>query len=149
MAEAEAAGPADFAERMMHMLDEAALATGKCALYARHVRMVAARVAETLQMLRAAADADSDARAIYNQGEAQRRTGTGLFVTNLRRAGDLRARLSDDQATDAIWALSPDILWTLLVVQRGWTGATRITRVLSVRGDLARRGARRVLTHPL
>jgi len=94
---------------------------GKCALHAHHTRMVAARIAQTLQMLRAAADADSDARAIYETGEAQRRTGAGLFVANLRRAGELRAGLSDEQAADAIWALSPDILWTLLVVQRDWT----------------------------
>jgi TetR/AcrR family transcriptional regulator, regulator of autoinduction and epiphytic fitness len=95
--------------------------TGKCALYARHTRLVAARIAQTLQMLRAAADADADARAIYQTGEAQRRTGAGLFIANLRRAGQLRAGLSDQQAADAIWALSPDILWNLLVVQRGWT----------------------------
>jgi TetR/AcrR family transcriptional regulator of autoinduction and epiphytic fitness len=95
--------------------------TGKCALYARHTRMVAARIAQTLQMLRAAADADADARAIYETGEAQRRTGTVLFVANLRRAGQLRAGLSEQQAADAIWALTPDILWNLLVVQRGWT----------------------------
>jgi TetR/AcrR family transcriptional regulator of autoinduction and epiphytic fitness len=94
---------------------------GKCALYARHTRMVAARIARTLQMLRAAADADADARAIYETGEAQRRTGAGLFAANLRRAGELRAGLSEEQAADAIWALSPDILWNLLVVQRGWT----------------------------
>jgi hypothetical protein len=51
----------------------------------------------------------------------RRRTGAGLFVANLRRAGDLRAGLSDERAADAIWALSPDILWTLLVAQRRWT----------------------------
>ena len=95
--------------------------TGKCALYARHARMVAARIAQTRQMLRAAADADADARAIYQTGEAQRRTGDGLFVANLRRAGQLRSGLSDEQAADAIWALSPDILWNQLVIQRGWT----------------------------
>ena len=95
--------------------------TGKCALYARHARMVAARIAQTWQMLRAAADADADARAIYQTGEAQRRTGDGLFVANLRRAGQLRSGLSDEQAADAIWALSPDILWNQLVIQRGWT----------------------------
>lgn len=94
---------------------------GKCALYARHARMVAARIAQTRQMLRAAADADADARAIYQTGEAQRRTGDGLFVANLRRAGQLRSGLSDEQAADAIWALSPDILWNQLVIQRGWT----------------------------
>ena len=93
---------------------------GKCALYARHTRLVAARIAQTLQMLRAAADADADARAIYQTGEAQRRTGARLFVANLRRAGDLRAGLSNGQAADAIWALTPDILWNLLVIQRGW-----------------------------
>jgi TetR/AcrR family transcriptional regulator, regulator of autoinduction and epiphytic fitness len=95
--------------------------TGKCALYARHARMVADRIAQTLQMLRAAADADADARAIYETGEAQRRTGAALFVANLRRVGELRAGLSEEQAADAIWALSPDILWNLLVIQRGWT----------------------------
>ena len=95
--------------------------TGKCALYARHARMVAARIAQTRQMLRAAADADADARAIYQTGEAQRRTGDGLFVANVRRAGQLRSGLSDEQAADAIWALSPDILWNQLVIQRGWT----------------------------
>jgi AcrR family transcriptional regulator len=95
--------------------------TGKCALYARHTRIVAARIAPTLQMLRAAADADPDARAIYQTGEAQRRTGAGLFIANLRRAGQLRAGLSEEQAADAIWALSPDILWNLLVIHRGWT----------------------------
>ena len=50
-----------------------------------------------------------------------RRTGDGLFVANLRRAGQLRSGLSDEQAADAIWALSPDILWNQLVIQRGWT----------------------------
>lgn len=54
-------------------------------------------------------------------GEAQRRTGAALFVANLRQARDLRAGLTDEQSADAIWALSPDIIWNLLVVQRGWT----------------------------
>ena len=82
--------------------------TGKCALYARHTRLVAARITPTLQMLRASADAD--ARAIYQPGETQRRTGGALFIANLRRAGQLRAGLNEQQAADAIWALSPDIL---------------------------------------
>jgi hypothetical protein len=42
--------------------------TSTCALYARHERMVVARLAETLQMLRAAAG--SGARTIHHQGEA-------------------------------------------------------------------------------
>jgi len=65
--------------------------------------------------------ADVSTQFIYQTGEAQRRTGDGLFVANLRRAGQLRSGLSDEQAADAIWALSPDILWNQLVIQRGWT----------------------------
>lgn len=95
--------------------------TGKCALHARHVRLVAPRISPLVQMLRAAADADEDARAIYDTSDQQRRTGAALFVANLRTAGDLRAGLSDERAADAVWALTPDILWTALVTDSGWT----------------------------
>lgn len=94
---------------------------GKCALHARHVRLVAPRVSPLVHMLRSAAAADSDARAIYETGEQQRHTGATLFIRNLRSAGELRAGLSDPQAADALWALTPDVLWTSLVTHRGWT----------------------------
>lgn len=99
---------------------EASIA-GKCALYARHGRLVAGRIAGTLAMLRAAADADADARAIYETGEAQRRTGARLFVGNVVAAGPLRPGLTPEEAADALWALSPDILWTTLVTRAGWS----------------------------
>jgi AcrR family transcriptional regulator len=95
--------------------------TGKCALHARHVRLVAPRISPLVQMLRAAADADADARAIYETSEEQRRTGAALFVANLRTAGDVRTGLTDQQAAEALWALTPDILWTALVSNSGWT----------------------------
>jgi AcrR family transcriptional regulator len=95
--------------------------TGKCALHARHVRLLAPRVSPLVQMVRAASDADSDARAIYETGEAQRHTGATLFVANLRTVGELRTGLTDAHAADAIWALTPDVLWTALVSRRGWS----------------------------
>ena len=95
--------------------------SGKCALHARHVRLLAPRVSPLLQMVRAAADADPDARSIYETGEEQRHTGATLLVANLRTAGDLRAGLTDAQAADAIWALTPDVLWTALVTRRRWS----------------------------
>lgn len=94
---------------------------GKCALHARHIRLLAPRIAPTLQMLRAAADADPDARAILGKSEGQRRTGTGLLVGELRGAGALRADMTDDQIADALWALAPDVVWTALVTRRGWS----------------------------
>lgn len=95
--------------------------TGKCALHARHVRLVSPRISSLLLMLRAAADADADARAIYETGEEQRYTAATLFVANLRTVGELRAGLSDSMAADAVWALTPHALWTSLVTVRGWT----------------------------
>ena len=96
--------------------------TGKCALHARHVRLVAPRVSPLVQMMRAAADADPDARAIFETGEQNRHVGASLFVRNLRTAGVLRTGLTEAQAADAIWALSPHVLWTALVTARGWSG---------------------------
>lgn len=94
---------------------------GKCALHARHVRLLAPRVSPLVQMVRAAADADPDARAIFDEGERQRHVGATLFVANLRTAGDLRSGLSDAEAADAIWSLTPDVLWTSLVTRRAWS----------------------------
>lgn len=95
--------------------------TGKCALHARHVRLLAPRVSPLVAMVRAAAGADPDAREIYETREQQRHVGAALFVGNLRRAGKLRSGLTDSQAADAIWALTPDVMWTALVSERGWT----------------------------
>jgi AcrR family transcriptional regulator len=94
---------------------------GKIALFARHVRVVQERAGPTLAMLRAAADADVDARSIFDKVEAQRRAGMGMFVAELRGAGPLRDGLTDEQAADAIWGLVPDVLWSMLVGRRGWT----------------------------
>ncbi len=96
--------------------------TGKCALHARHVRLIASRIAPLVSMVRAAAGADPDARAIYESREQQRHVGATLLVGDLRTAGDLRAGLTDSQAADAIWALTPDVVWTALVTHRGWSG---------------------------
>ncbi len=96
-------------------------AAGKCARFARHQRFVAARLAPTLQMLRSAADADRDARAVLDKVEKQRRFGMGLFVADLRGVGEMREGLTDDAAADAVWALAPDVFWTALVTRCGWS----------------------------
>jgi hypothetical protein len=93
----------------------------KCARFARHHRLVSARLAPTMHMLRSAADADVDARGVLEINEDRRRLGMGRFVADLRRVGTLREGLTDDAAADAVWALAPDVLWTALVTRRGWS----------------------------
>ena len=95
--------------------------TRKCARFARHHRLVSARLAPTMQMLRSAADADPDARGVLETKEGQRRLGMGMFIADLRRVGTLRAGLTDAAAADAVWALAPDVMWAALVTRRGWS----------------------------
>ena len=114
--------PIPMAERpSIRAIQQERTITGKCAFHARHVRQLAPRVSPMVQMLRAAADADADARVIYETGERNRHLGATLFVANLRTAGDLRTGLTETQAADAIWALTPDVLWTAVVTERRWT----------------------------
>jgi AcrR family transcriptional regulator len=94
---------------------------GKVALYARHLRVLQERAAPTMSMLRAAADADLDARTVLEKIEGQRRAGMGMFVADLLRVGQLRENLDEEQAADAVWALVPDVLWSMLVGKSGWS----------------------------
>jgi AcrR family transcriptional regulator len=114
--------PIPLAERpSVQAIQQERTTAGKCALHARHIRLLAPRVCPLVRMLRSAADADPDARAIYEAGEQGRRTSLTQFVADLRTAGGLRAGLTDEQAVDAIWSLTPDVLWTALVTRCGWS----------------------------
>lgn len=116
----DAAVPMSARPSRTAVLDEPT-AAGKCALFARHTRLVTERVVGTVQMLRAAAQVDPDARSLYETGESHRRTDCEAFVTDVATAGQLRAGMATAQAADAVWALAPDVLWTLLVIRSGWT----------------------------
>jgi TetR/AcrR family transcriptional regulator, regulator of autoinduction and epiphytic fitness len=116
------AEPIPMAQRpsILAVRNESTLA-GKCARQSRHVRLVTPRAAAMFLMMRAAGDADPDAREIYATSESQRRQGAKIFVADLLTVGTLRAQVTPEHAADAIWGLNPAILWMTLVAERGWT----------------------------
>jgi len=50
-------------------------------------------------------------------------SGASAFVRHLASVGGLAAGVSEQQAADLCWALMDGHLYTLLVIQRGWTPA--------------------------
>lgn len=71
----------------------------------------------------AAADVDSEARALLDTIRQETLSGATAFVTHLAGVGGLRADLPLERAADACWALMNSLLQQLLIADRGWSVA--------------------------
>ena len=72
-------------------------------------------------VIRDAATADPDARAVWAELQAERLAGMTIFATALRDRGHLRSDLTIDHARDTLWTYNSAELYQLLVIERGWT----------------------------
>jgi len=93
------------------------------ALYAELVTDIGGRLAPIGEAVRSAAAADPDARRLWNEHQAQRRTGAGHVIDDVLRKGRLRKSLSREAAADIVWVLNDPGLYHQLVLQRGWPPA--------------------------
>ncbi|MDQ4095966.1 MAG: hypothetical protein M3174_07170 [Actinomycetota bacterium] len=76
-------------------------------------------------------------------GAAEVLAGHGcVFAADLRRTGQLRDDLPDDEVADIVWSMNAPEYWLLLVNERGWTpqrfrewrkARRRLTRLLLAR----------------
>lgn len=90
-------------------------------LNARNSRVVKLRIAAVLEVIRSAAQLDSESESLWTRiqhefYENQRRIVEGLDETHV-----LRPDLTVATATDILWTLNHPDLWQLLVGQRRWT----------------------------
>lgn len=69
----------------------------------------------------AAAVSDADVREVYAASQTSSRTGIQRVCMRLDGLGALRAGLSVDTATDAVYALLHHAVWTRLVDECGWS----------------------------
>lgn len=60
--------------------------------------------------------------ALWEEGGRRRRRAEAPLVEQWRSGGHLRAGLSKGRAADVLWALTSPELYSLLVVQSGWSG---------------------------
>lgn len=89
--------------------------------YSRHYAEVVVRVAPLYLALRNAADADAEARALFEEVRAERMRGMGMFAEQLARIGGLRDGLTVRRATDLMFFYIDPSHYELLVLTRGWS----------------------------
>lgn len=84
-----------------------------------HVRFFT-RGADLVAAVRAAGPADPTFDALRVEGEARRRAWHEPLVRAWARGGKLRARLSEEEATDVLFVMSGDRLYDQFVRELGW-----------------------------
>lgn len=85
------------------------------------VAEVSPRVSPLFLLLRAAAETDHDAAALYAELSQARLGRMADNARHLARRGHLRVNVTAAQARDILWLCSSAELYDLLVQQRGWT----------------------------
>ena len=95
----------------------------KLEMYGRHVGEIGGRIGPLLLVVRAAAESDEAAAALWASLQAERLGGMTMFAEHLARGRHLRRGVSRAEARDVLWTHNSVELWDLLVHQRGWTDA--------------------------
>ena len=100
------------------------------ALYTKLASEIAGRVATISEVVRSAAGANPEARALYEKMQAERLIGSRHIVGDLEAKGGLREGLSTAAAVDIVWTLIEPGIYVRLVHQRRWS-ATRYANWLA------------------
>ena len=72
-------------------------------------------------VIRDAAGSDPEARAVWDELQAERLHGMSMFARALHERGHLRAGVSAATARDVLWTYNSAEVFELLVLQRGWS----------------------------
>jgi AcrR family transcriptional regulator len=89
--------------------------------FAGITRGIMSRAEPVHRILVSAAGSDPDAEALLAEQTRQRQQGQARIARSLARAGALRPRLRERDATDIIHALMSPEVYRLLVGDRGWS----------------------------
>ena len=90
-------------------------------LYGEFLAEVAPRHVPVQLVIRDAAGSDPDARAAWDELQAERLRGMTMFAGILRDRGHLRSGVSMAEARDVLWTCNSAELFQLLVLERGWS----------------------------
>ena len=115
--------PAAEQRDYIHRIHSAGTAREKIAVYARAIVELRQRMAPVLLALRDAAAIDPECAVLWDDISRRRAENLHEFAADLRRTGQLREDLSDDEVADIVWSLNSAEFWSLLVHQRGWSPA--------------------------
>lgn len=93
----------------------------KLELYAATQPGIHERSALLLRALRTAAATEPSLTEVLDRIEYQRLQGLGRFAQHLRDSGALRDDISIEEARDLVWTINSQVLFDLLVRERGWS----------------------------
>jgi AcrR family transcriptional regulator len=93
----------------------------KFRLYGVFLAEVAPRHVPVQLVIRDAATADPEARAVWAELQAERLRGMTMFARALHHDGHLRPGISTNKARDVLWTYNSAELFQLLVIERGWS----------------------------
>jgi TetR/AcrR family transcriptional regulator, regulator of autoinduction and epiphytic fitness len=91
------------------------------ALMAAIATRIGARSAALTEVMAAAAGADPEIAALYEEQRQARYTDQRRLARSLSRKGALRPGVSETRAADIIWALANARMYRTLVGERAWT----------------------------
>ena len=89
--------------------------------YGEFLADVAPRHVPVQLVIRDAASSDPDARAVWEELQAERLRGMSMFARALHERGQLRPGISVTEARDVLWTYNSAELFELLVLRRGWS----------------------------
>lgn len=92
----------------------------KFELYGEFLAEVAPRHVPIQLVIRDATASDPDARAVWDELQADRLRAMTNFANALKADGLLRSGISVSEARDVLWTYNSAELFQLLVVERGW-----------------------------
>ena len=110
--------PADERDYVQRIQAEPS-ASRKLRIYAHALPAIHARLAPLVTALQAAASAEPELGDLWRDIAERRATNMHRLAAELHAAGGLAVPV--DEAADIIWATNSPEVYTLLVIQRGWT----------------------------
>jgi len=90
-------------------------------LFASDITEIIGRVAPLFDVMRSAAKTEQDIALILQKILNERVDGMKVFIRSLMSNGPLREGLSFEDAAETTWALTSGEVYTLLVMNRGWS----------------------------
>jgi AcrR family transcriptional regulator len=92
----------------------------KLQINARNSRLAKTRIGVLFEVIRGAAEIDTDCGALWQLIQTDFHANQRMIVESIDRAGGLRRGLDVAHATDILWTLNHPDVWALLVGRRGW-----------------------------
>jgi TetR/AcrR family transcriptional regulator of autoinduction and epiphytic fitness len=90
-------------------------------MFAEDMAEIMGRVAPLFEVMRAAAKSEPDIAVMLQKMLADRADAMKVFIKALMRNGPLQGGNTLDEAAETVWAVTSGEVYTLLVVDRGWS----------------------------